>query len=79
MRKKTPPCPNCKSKDVAWYFYGYPADMEWYLQAKKEGKIRGGGCSVSYDDPKWACNSCGHNWGGDKLPENLFGGKNNHD
>ncbi len=63
MTKKTPPCPICKSKNVAWIFYGYPGDMEWYLEAIAKKEIVGGGCEISFDDPKWECNECNHGWG----------------
>jgi len=58
-----PSCPKCNSKDTCPIFYGYPRDMDWYLKAKKEKKIVGGGCTVTYGDPKWACNVCYHRWG----------------
>ena len=64
MTESKPKCPVCKSSNVAEIFYGLPADMEWYLKARKEKKIVGGGCCVSWDDPKWACNDCHHRWGG---------------
>ena len=58
-----PNCPECKSKNVAWIFYGYPGDMEWYLEAIAKKEIVGGGCTVSNHDPKWRCNDCYHKWG----------------
>ena len=65
-RKKTmttPPCPECKSNSVAWIFWGYPGDMDWYLKAIEDKEIVGGGCLVSDIDPKWECNDCYHQWG----------------
>jgi hypothetical protein len=56
-------CPRCGKNSIARIFWGYPADMEWYLKAIKEKKIAGGGCNVTSNDPKWKCNSCYHRWG----------------
>ena len=56
-------CPECKSKNVAWIFYGYPGDMEWYLEAVAKKEIAPGGCTVTDHDPKWRCNDCYHGWG----------------
>ena len=63
MSKKHPLCPKCNSKNVAWIFWGYPADMDWYIKAKKDEEIVGGGCLVSNNDPKCQCNDCYHRWG----------------
>ncbi len=65
-RKKTltkPPCPECKSNSVAWVFYGYPEDIDWYLKAIDEKEIVGGSCLVTDHDPKWECNDCYYQWG----------------
>ena len=56
-------CPSCNSKKVALIFWGYPGDIEWYLQAAAEKKIVGGGCNITDHDPKWECNECFHRWG----------------
>ena len=63
MSEKKPSCPNCNSENVAWFFYGYPGDMDWYLEAVKKKEIIGGGCVIGNNDPKWKCNDCYHRWG----------------
>ncbi len=63
MSKKTPACPECSGNNVASIFWGYPGDMDWYLQAIKDKEIVGGGCCVSDNDPKWECTDCYHKWG----------------
>ena len=61
--KQNPPCPSCNSKNICPIFWGYPADMEWYLEALAKEEIALGGCIVSDNDPKWECNDCKHRWG----------------
>jgi len=63
MSEKNPTCPICKKDNVALIFWGYPGDMDWYLQAIKDKKIVGGGCCVSDNDPNWECTDCNHRWG----------------
>ncbi len=63
MSKKYPTCPECKNKNVALIFWGYPGDVEWYLEAIAKKEIVGGGCTISDHDPRWECNSCHHTWG----------------
>ena len=63
MDEIKPPCPLCKSNNVAWIFWGYPADMDWYLKAIDDNEIVGGGCCISDNDPEWRCNECGNQWG----------------
>ena len=60
---KHPVCPKCKSEKIALIFYGYPENMEEYLQGIKDGTIAPGGCCVGDDDSKWFCNSCRHEFG----------------
>ena len=73
MKKKTPPCPKCKSTKTAWIFYGYPADMEKYLEAVAKKKIVPGGCIISENDPKWECTDCKYRWPeGDEEWEILY-------
>ena len=57
------PCPECHGNNVAWIFYGYPGDIEWYLKAIDEKEIVGAGCIVTDHDPKWECNDCHYQWG----------------
>ena len=56
-------CPECKCTNVALIFWGYPGDMEWYLEAIAKKEIVGGGCTISDHDQKWQCNACHHRWG----------------
>jgi len=63
MSEEHPSCPECKSKNVALIFWGYPGDMEWYLEAIAKKEIVGGGCTVSNHDSKWQCTDCYHGWG----------------
>jgi len=63
LTNKTPPCPKCKSTKTALIFYGYPADMEWYLKAIAKKKITPGGCIVGNNDPKLECTDCHNRWG----------------
>ena len=44
-------------------FYGYPADMDWYLKAIDDKEIVGMGCIVTDHDPKWECTDCHWQWG----------------
>ena len=56
-------CPQCGKSSIALIFWGYPGNMDWYLQATKNKEIVGGGCIIGNDDPKWECNDCHHRWG----------------
>jgi len=62
-QQKNPGCPSCKSKNTCPIFWGYPGDMDWYLQAIAKKEIAAGGCTVSDNDPKWECSDCKHRWG----------------
>jgi hypothetical protein len=59
----SPQCPECRSKNIALIFWGYPGDVDWYLEAIKRKEIVAGGCLVTDDDPKWECTDCYHRWG----------------
>ena len=63
MTESNPSCPSCNGKNVALIFWGYPGDMEWYLEAIAKKEIVGGGCTISDHDPKWECTDCYHRWG----------------
>ena len=63
LTESKPVCPECNSKNVAWIFWGYPGDMDWYLKGIESKEIVPGGCIVTDHDPKWECNSCNHQWG----------------
>lgn len=58
-----PKCPQCGSKNTCIIFWGFPADMEWYLESIAKKEIVSGGCTISKNDPKWHCNDCSHRWG----------------
>ena len=62
MTKKTPPCPKCGITKTALIFYGYPADLEWYLEAVAKKKIVPGGCAITENDPIWECTDCKWRW-----------------
>jgi len=59
---KTPPCPKCGSTKTALIFYGYPADMEWYLKAVAKKEIIPGGCTIGENDPQLECTDCKWRW-----------------
>ena len=61
--KKTLPCPKCASKNTCPIFWGYPADMEWFLKAVSKKEIAPGGCTITENNPKWECNECKCRWG----------------
>jgi len=61
--KKNPTCQHCGSKNTCKIFWGYPGNMEWYLDAVAKKEIAPGGCTISDNDPKWRCNDCYHRWG----------------
>jgi len=63
LKENRPDCPSCKSKNTCIIFWGYPGDMEWYLDAVAKKEIVPGGCTISDNDPKWQCNDCRHRWG----------------
>lgn len=63
MTEQNPICPECKGDNVALIFWGYPCDIDWYLQAIKDKEIVGGGCCIGNNDPKWECTDCYHQWG----------------
>jgi transposase-like protein len=63
LTETKPSCPECKSKNAAWLFYGYPGDIDWYLKAIDEKEIVGMGCLVTDHDSKWECTDCHWRWG----------------
>ena len=60
---KNPKCPFCGNKRTCPIFYGYPVDMESYLEAEAKGELVGGGCCISDSDPIWHCHNCSNEWG----------------
>jgi len=63
MNDKNVVCPECNKDHAAVIFWGYPADVDWYLKAIDDKEIVAGGCLISNDDPKWECTDCHHTWG----------------
>jgi len=63
MSKNILACPKCHSKNTCPIFWGYPGDIEWYLDAVAKKKIAPGGCCISENDPMWECNDCSNTWG----------------
>ena len=63
LTETRPSCPECNKNNVAVIFWGYPGNMDWYLQAIKNKEIVPGGCLIGNDDPKWECNDCLYQWG----------------
>ncbi len=59
----SPNCPFCGSLRTCPIFYGYPADIEQYLEALAKGDLVGGGCTVNNSDPIWHCHECSNEWG----------------
>ena len=62
-RNKNPVCPSCGSKNISLIFWGYPGDMEGYLESIAKKEIVPGGCILSNNDPKWECIDCHSRWG----------------
>ena len=55
-------CPACGAEAPVRIAYGYPTgDM---FEASQRGELALGGCVVESDSPTWACQACGHRWGG---------------
>ena len=66
---KNPKCPFCGSERTCQIFYGYPVDIEEYLEAEAKGELIGGGCCITNDDPAWHCHDCSNEWGKrDEIP-----------
>jgi len=61
--KKKPLCQSCGSKNSTLIFWGYPGDIEWYLDTIAKKEIVTGGCTQSNNDPKWECPDCHNRWG----------------
>lgn len=54
-------CPHCKSaKAVIPIIYGKPGSS--LIQKSKEGKVRLGGCKLSWDAPRHHCKTCKKQW-----------------
>lgn len=61
-----PKCPKCNSAKTCPIFYGYPADVEEYLELEAKGQIIGGGCCIDKNSPAWYCHDCSNRWGKQK-------------
>jgi len=59
----SPQCYFCKSMRTCPIVYGYPADIEAYLENIAKGNFFSGGCFIEKTSPKWHCHDCGQNWG----------------
>jgi hypothetical protein len=57
------PCPKCKSVDTCKIAYGYPGDVEEYLQLVAEKKIHPGDGAQNEYSPTVHCNNCNNRWG----------------
>jgi len=55
-------CPNCQSTDHAKILWGLPNDMKEIEEELERKEIVLGGCVVTGNDPKWACNDCHNRW-----------------
>jgi hypothetical protein len=56
-------CPECNKTWIAEILWGYPADMKSLEESLEKKEIVLGGCLVTNNDPRWACNNCHHRWG----------------
>jgi hypothetical protein len=63
MNYKNFTCTQCNESNVAIIFWGYPADIDWYLKAIDDKGIIPGGCLVLDNDPKLEYSDCLHQWG----------------
>ena len=60
---KSPACPRCNSANTCPIFYGYPVDIEAYLESEAKGELIGGGCTIREGSPTWHCHDCTNKWG----------------
>ena len=61
MKEISTTCPACGSDRVVPIRYGLPgADMQLDYD---DGNIELGGCLITDDDPRWACQACDARWG----------------
>ena len=57
-------CPACGAETVARIFWGLPA-------GPVSGKVVYGGCCIPEKPPKWACETCEHQWGLDEETDDT--------
>lgn len=58
MKKTEVKCPKCKSTNIAEFRYGLYDRDEKMNRLIEEGKVRLGGCEISFDNPAYFCNEC---------------------
>ncbi|MCA9001716.1 MAG: hypothetical protein KDB61_07330 [Planctomycetes bacterium] len=56
--RKPKTCPVCGEAAIATIVYGLLNEEGW-AKLREKGNYVGGGCCVTYDDPKWRCTACG--------------------
>lgn len=71
-RRRSPPCPECKSKRTAVIRYGYPSFNEQLQRELNAGTIALGGCVITGDDPDYLCHRCGYQWRKGGPPVTTF-------
>lgn len=68
MAKKI--CPKCASKNTVKIVYGYPGPE--LMMKYKEGKVKLGGCVISFDNPDTYCKDCEHSFMSVSLDDLIF-------
>ena len=58
-----PPCPACKSSQVAVFIYGKPRLSRVIVEGFESGKFISGGCMIRETAPKWHCYDCNKDFG----------------
>lgn len=53
-------CPACGADQVVPIEYGFPGGE--MVEDFESGKIELGGCSITDNDPAWACRACDLRW-----------------
>lgn len=66
-----PPCPKCRSTEVARIVYGKPALTRQILESLGSGKIISGGGMMHQDAPEWLCRRCNRDFGQVKFAEHY--------
>ncbi len=62
-RSHHPVCPECGTDQVVPMVFGLPGPE--LAEEAQRGEVELGGCSITGDDPEWACRECGHRWRAD--------------
>ncbi|HRH43771.1 MAG TPA: hypothetical protein PKY82_19220 [Pyrinomonadaceae bacterium] len=58
MEKTEVKCPKCQSTNIAEIRYGLPNFSDELNRLIEAGKVRLGGCEISFDNPAYFCNEC---------------------